>query len=106
MPKPFDHTFYCRDLLTNAIDAVKGTMREHDRQRNQGKPTTSADIHDACSLLELHHFRDAEGMQDVPFVEVLEVLARDQVDALVPMGVKLAELRAKCSRCVALSSGK
>src|SRR5690606_28757476 len=89
--KAVDHALHGRDLLANAIDAVDTASGEKDGERDPRKTAPRAHVHDAAAGREGMHLGDAERMQDVPFVQVLEVLAGNEVDALVPMRVQLPE---------------
>ena len=79
-------------LLAYAVNQMKFHIGKQYGQRNAGKTTACAQVHHSSARTETDHLSDAQGMEHMMLVKVFDVLATDDVDLAVPVGVKGVEL--------------
>lgn len=78
-------------LLADAVDERELALGEQDGEGDAREAATRADIKDSGAAPEGEDLRDGERMEDVVLVEVVDVLARDDVDFGVPVAVEGVE---------------
>ena len=78
-------------LLADAIDQVELRLGEHDGQGYAREAAAGAEVHDAGAGAEVDDFGDAQRVEDMVLIEVVDVLARDDIDFGVPVVVEGVE---------------
>ena len=78
-------------LLADAVDERELALGEQDGEGYAGETAACADIQDGGAALEGDDLRDGKRMEDMVLVEVVDVLARDDVDFGVPVAVEGVE---------------
>lgn len=73
--------------------AVKRCFGEEDRQRNRRKAAAAADVENARPGVERADLGNSQRVEHVTQVQLVEILARDDVDLRVPVGVKVVQRR-------------
>ena len=86
-PEGFGHGPSYPHLLADAVDEEEVTLGEEDRQRDAREATARTEVDDPRTRLEADHLGDTERMQDMVFVERVNILARDDVDLGVPLSI-------------------
>ena len=79
------------DFLADAIDEVELHVGEHDGEGDAGEAAAGAEVHDAGAGAEVDDLGDAQGVEDMVLIEVVDVLARDDIDLGVPVVVEGVE---------------
>ena len=79
------------NLLADGIDEMELGLREHDGKGDTREAAARAEVHDAGARLEANHFGNGERVQDMMLVEVVDILARDDVYLAVPVAVERIE---------------
>ena len=81
--------FLCHsDLLARAVDEFELTVGEENGQRNARETTSSAEIEDLTARTETDHLGNGHRMEHMVLVEVIDILARDDVDLVVPIAIE------------------
>lgn len=75
-------------LLAYTVDEAELYLGEEYGERYAGESATCAEVEDAGAGAEVDDLGDAEGVEDVVEVEVVNVLAGDDIDFGVPVFVK------------------
>ena len=78
-------------LLADAIDQMELRLGEHDGQRYAGEAAAGAEVHDAGAGAEMDNLGDAQRVEDMVLIEVVDVLARDDIDLGIPVVVEGVE---------------
>ena len=68
-----------------AVDEAEVGFGEEDGEGDAGETAARAEVEDARAGAEADEFGNAEGVEDVVLVEVVDVLAGDDVDFGVPV---------------------
>ncbi len=89
--RPFGHGAHHGDLLADRVDGRKTCLGEEDRQRHRGEAPSAADVEHPRAGREGADAGDGQRVEHVAQVELIEILARDDVDAGVPLGVERPE---------------
>ena len=79
------------NLLTNRIDKMEMNVGEHNRQRNAREATACAEVHDPCVWTEIDNLCYAKRMEDVVLIEVVNILAGDDVNLGIPIVIERIE---------------
>ena len=79
------------DFLARAVDELKLAFGKQDSQRNAWEAAASAEVENACAGAEVYHPGNGHRVEHVVLVEVVDVLARDDVDFGVPVAIQLVE---------------
>lgn len=87
------HAFDDGDLLADGIDGRETRFGEEDRQRNRRKAAAAADVENARPGVERADLGNSQRVEHVTQVQLVEILARDDVDLRVPVGVKVVQRR-------------
>lgn len=74
-------------LLADGVNQMELNLRKHNGKRNARKATARAEVHDARAGLETNQFGNGKAMQDMVLVEVVDVLARDDIYLAVPVAI-------------------
>src|SRR5882757_3331979 len=80
--------FHHFDLLTDAVHQVEGGVGEKDGQGYAGEASSCADVDDLHVFFKPEGSGDAQGVEDVFFVEAVDVLAGDDVDLVIPFFIQ------------------
>lgn len=67
-------------------------MRPYDGEGDSGESSATTEIEDFGSFNGGQEFGDGETVEDMVGVEVVDVFAGNDIDFLVPFGVKLSKL--------------
>ena len=89
--KGLDDLFANTNLLADGIDEVELRFWKHDGKGNAWEAAACAEVHDTGVRLEADEFGYSKGVQDVVLVEVVDVLARDDVYLAVPVVIERIE---------------
>ncbi len=85
------HLLCHHDFLSCSVNEFELALWKQDGQWNPRKATTCTEIKHACGWCETHQFPDGHGVEHMVFIEVVDVLARDDVDFGVPLTVERTE---------------
>ena len=86
------HGIHHRDFLARPVDEVELGLRKHNRQGDAGEAASGAEVHDLHAGQQFEVFGDGQGMQHMVLIEVLHVLARDDIDFGVPIQIQVFQL--------------
>ena len=86
---PFDH----RDLLADRIRGGEVCPGKEDRQRHGRESAAAPHVENPRSVAERADLGDGQRMQHVTQVELVEILARNDVDLRVPVGIEVVQRR-------------
>ena len=75
------------DLLAYGVCGHEVRLGEHYGQRHAREASAAADVEDAGAAVETADGGNGERMEHVTYVQLAEILARDDVYAGVPLGV-------------------
>lgn len=78
-------------LLANGVNQMEPNLRKHDGKRNARKAAARTEVHNARAGFEANQFGNGKAVQNMMFVEVVDVLARDDVNLAVPVAIKRIE---------------
>ena len=87
-PRALAHPAHHGYLLANGVRRRKARLGEHDGQRHAREAAAAPHVEDARARFEAAHFGYGQRVEQVRQVELVEVLARDDVDLRIPVGVK------------------
>ena len=76
------------DFLANGVDEGKAGVGEEDGERDPRETAAGAHIENLAHGGEGHHLGDGQGVEHVVLIEVLHILAGDDVDLSVPLLIK------------------
>ena len=79
------------DFLARAVDELELTVGEEDGQGDAGESTAGAEVEDARAGTETDGLGDGQRVEHVVLVELVDVLAGDDVDLRVPVVVEGVE---------------
>ena len=86
------------DFLADTIDEVEVAFGEEDSQGDAGETAARAHVHDGGPRTEANHLGNAEGVEDMVRIEVVNILARNHVYLGVPVAIQGIE----CFKLLAL----
>ncbi|TND03205.1 MAG: hypothetical protein FD123_3988 [Bacteroidetes bacterium] len=89
--RSFRDFFHHFDLFADGIDQVKMRLREKYGQRYAWKSPARAEVHHFFARAERMYFGDSQGMQDVPFVQLVDIFPGNHVDLRIPVRIKIAQ---------------
>ncbi len=84
-------------LLAYAVDEVKMYVGVHDGKWYTGKPAAASEVHDAAARHEANEPGYGKRVQDMVLVEVVDILAGDDVDPGVPVTIECVQLTKLCN---------
>lgn len=76
------------DLFANGVNERELRFREEDGEGNAGESASRADIEHLRFGAETDDARDAEAVEDVVKIEVVDVFPADDIDFFVPLAVE------------------
>ena len=76
------------DLLARAVDELELAFGEENGQRNAREPAASAEIENRGARTEIDDLGDGHRVKHVVLIEVVDVLAGDDIDLVVPVTVE------------------
>ena len=79
------------DFLADAVHQVEPAFRAENGQWDAGKSAACAYVHDGGAGAETNHLGDAQTVQHVVGVEIVDVLAGDDVDLGIPFSIERIE---------------
>ena len=79
------------DFLADAVDQPKMTFGKHDGQGYAGKASARSDVENAGAGLEVDVLGDGQRMEHMMEIQVVDVLAGDDIDLRVPIAIKRVE---------------
>ena len=86
---PFDHGY----LLADGVRSRETGLRKEDRQRHRRESAAAPHVENPRSVAERADLGDGQRMQHVTQVELVEILARNDVDLRVPVGIEVVQRR-------------
>ena len=89
--KPYGVAYSLDDLyfFTDAVHQVEGGVGKENGQGDTGKAATRSNIDDLHVFFELECRGNAQGVQNMLFIQAVDVLAGDDIDLIVPVLVQL-----------------
>lgn len=76
------------DLLARTIDQLELTIGEENGQRNAGKSSAGAEVENLSAGTETDDLGNRHRVEHMVFVEVVDILAGDDVNLLVPIAIE------------------
>ena len=89
--KLFHHILHHFYFLPDGVDQIELGIGEKDGQRDAWETASGADIKHLSHGLEGLHLGDGEAVEDVVLIEMVHVLAGDDIDFGVPILIKWQE---------------
>ena len=93
------HLVHHANLLARAVDELELAIGEHNGERNAREAAARAEVEHLSAFAEANLMSDGERVEHVMLVEVVHILARDDVNLAVPVLVESLQ----CSELLALS---
>lgn len=87
----FSHSLSHLQFLPDAVNQMETRIWEKYSQRNARESATAPQVEDMRVGAELYHLCDGQGMKHMMQVEVLDVLARNDINLSVPVRVQSIE---------------
>ncbi|OPZ45246.1 MAG: hypothetical protein BWY95_02010 [Bacteroidetes bacterium ADurb.BinA104] len=75
------------DLFAYTVNQSEVTFRKKDCQRYSGEPAPGTYIGYLCPLNKFESFGYSHGVQDMMFIQVVNVFARNDINFTVPVRV-------------------
>ena len=90
-PDGFGYGLRHADFFAYTVNEVKLHVGPQDGQRYARKPSPGAEVENGRACARGHEFAYRQRVEDVAGIDVVDVLARNDVDAGVPLRVERPE---------------
>ena len=85
------HLLSHANLLARAVDEFELALGEEDRKRHTGKAATRAEVENTSARAEIDNLGYGQRVEHVVLVDIIDILARNDIDLSVPIAVELAK---------------
>jgi len=85
------HLLSHANLLARTVDKLEVALRKENGEGHARKTTTCAEVEDMRAWLEADETTNGQRMEHMVFVEIIDILARDDINLLIPFMIQRIE---------------